>query len=280
MNEHPIGTIIEAQRACQTRVWINSVGIINTIRDVDKASRRDWETNGTGNLGRWGNHRFIQTASHVIHPNAKLSDLRFFWRPYGDDKYLSDSDLRADHVTNGVCIKDPNATIHRCAWEDLAIITISPTEAGPHSEFVDVATEWVEPAVKETVHVFGFPCDRHIVVDDRDVSPTRREVTVAIRPEIFSGEVIASPNFPTKDFVADRHYLVPYDHPTSKHPSGFSGAAAWWEPAEPKQVWRPNFKFAGVCTHCYENRNPILERIVKASVVHKFLQEVLGNPVP
>jgi hypothetical protein len=48
MNEHPIGTILEAQKACQTRVWIHSVGIINTIRDVDQARRRDWETNGTG----------------------------------------------------------------------------------------------------------------------------------------------------------------------------------------------------------------------------------------
>jgi hypothetical protein len=63
MNEHPIGTILEAQKACQTRVWIRSVGIINTIRDVDQASRRDWETNGTGSLGRWGNHHFILTKA-------------------------------------------------------------------------------------------------------------------------------------------------------------------------------------------------------------------------
>jgi len=31
MNEHPIGTVLEAQKACQTRVWMHSVGIINTI---------------------------------------------------------------------------------------------------------------------------------------------------------------------------------------------------------------------------------------------------------
>lgn len=68
MNEHPIGTILEAQKACQTRVWIYSVGIINTIRNVDPKSRRDEETNGTGSLGRWGNHHFILTANHVIPP--------------------------------------------------------------------------------------------------------------------------------------------------------------------------------------------------------------------
>jgi hypothetical protein len=31
MNQHPIGTILEAQKARQTRVWIHSVGIINTL---------------------------------------------------------------------------------------------------------------------------------------------------------------------------------------------------------------------------------------------------------
>ena len=139
MNEHPIGTILEAQKACQTRVWINSVGIINTIRDVDHVRRRDWETNGTGSLGCWGNHHFILTAEHVIHSDAKPSDLRLFWRPFGDDKYLADSDLQAEHITNGVSIKDPNARIIRCEWEDLAIIKIDSSEAGQYSEFVDTA---------------------------------------------------------------------------------------------------------------------------------------------
>jgi hypothetical protein len=88
---------------------------------------------------------------------------------------------------------------------------------------------------------------------------------------------MSGPTFLASGFDADRHYLIPYDHPKSKHPRGFSGAAAWWEPADPQQVWRPNFKFAGVATHCYERRNPILERIVKASVVRQFLEEVLGT---
>jgi Trypsin-like peptidase domain len=277
MNEHPIGTILEAQRACQTRAWIHSVGIINTLRDVDHAGRRDWETNGTGSLGCWGNHHFILTAKHVIQPDAKPSDLRLFWRPFGDDKYLADSDLQAEHITSGLSIKDPNARIIRCDWEDLAIIEIDSSQAGQYSEFVDIATDWVDPSVDEVVHVFGYPADRHIVVGDQLVSQSRREVTVAIRPDIFSGKVMSSPSFPTRDFIADRHYLVPYDHATSEHPRGFSGAAAWWEPADPQQVWRPNFKFAGVCTHCYERRSPILERIVKASAVRQFLEEELGS---
>jgi len=76
MNEHPIGTIMAGQEACQARVWTHSVGIINTIRDVDKDTRTDQETNGTASLGRWGVHQFLLTANHVIHPDAKVSDLR------------------------------------------------------------------------------------------------------------------------------------------------------------------------------------------------------------
>jgi hypothetical protein len=164
MNEHPIGTILAGQEACQARVWTHSVGIINTIRDVDKDTRTDQETNGTASLGRWGVHRFLLTANHVIHTDAKVADLRLFWRPYGDDKYLADSELRADHIASGVAISDPKAHITRCEWEDLAIITIDPSVVGQYSEFVDITKDWVDPALDEVVHVFGYPVDRHIVV--------------------------------------------------------------------------------------------------------------------
>jgi hypothetical protein len=107
-------------------------------------------------FGRWGNHHFILTAEHVIHPDAKPADLRLFWRPFGDDKYLADSDLQAEHITSGVSIKDPNARIIRCQWEDLAIIKIDSSEAGQYSEFVDMATDWVDPSVDEVAHVFGY----------------------------------------------------------------------------------------------------------------------------
>jgi hypothetical protein len=111
-------------------------------------------------------------------------------------------------------------------------------------------------------------------VDDRDVSPQRREITAAIRPEIFSGQVILKPNFLPKDFDSDRHYLVPYAHSKSQDPKGFSGAAAWWEPPDHLQVWRPNYKFAGICTHSYKDGT--FERIIKASAVRRFLEEQLG----
>jgi hypothetical protein len=106
------------------------------------------------------------------------------------------------------------------------------------------------------------------------VSTTRREISNALRPEIFSGQVMSGPNFAAQGYDPDRHYLVPYCHKTSEHPGGFSGAGAWWESDQPQIVWKPNFKFAGICTHCYKDGT--IERIVRASTVRNFLEEVLG----
>jgi len=147
MAEHPIESMLEAaEKACRSRVWTYSVGVVNSIRAVDHATRRDWEEMGTGCAGCWGNYHFIATADHVIHPHAKPSDVRLFWRPYGNDQQRTDPEIRPEDIANPIPIQDPNAVIHRCEWEDLAIITIDPSEAGPYSEFVDIAKDWADPA--------------------------------------------------------------------------------------------------------------------------------------
>jgi hypothetical protein len=274
--EHPVSARAVASKACQSRVWTHTVSLVNSIRDVNKEYRIASEEMGSGCAGRWGNYHFILTCEHVIHKDAKPPDMRVFWRPYGEDQYKANSELRPDDIASATPIKDPNAVIHRCGWEDLAIITIDKSEAGPHSEFVDIANDRVDPAVDEPIHVCGYPWDKRILVDDRMISANRRETTHAVRPDIFSGQVMAGPTFLTKDFDADRHYLVPYNHPVSQHPDGFSGAAAWWESDKMEQVWRPSFKFAGICTHSYKDGT--FERVVKASAVRQFLEEALGSP--
>src|SRR5271166_670160 len=127
--------------------------------------------------------------------------------------------------------------------------------------------------VDEYVACCGFPYDKHVLVGVQTTG-SRQERTIALRPELFFGQVLSGPNFPTNDFDSTRHYLVPYRHHDSNHPKGFSGAAAWWEKKQPLKVWRPNFKFAGICTHAY--KDGAIERIIKASVVRRFLEEVLG----
>jgi hypothetical protein len=107
----------------------------------------------------------------------------------------------------------------------------------------------------------------------------KEERTLALRPETFSGQVLPQPTeqelrFQITAFDPDRHYLIPYEHPESTHPRGFSGAAIWWESDQKQLVWKPTFKFAGVCTSCY--RGGKVEQVVKASVVRRFREKVFG----
>ena len=151
------------------------------------------------------------------------------------------------------------------------MIAIDPTEAGQYTEFSDIANNWIDPVEKEVVHCCGFPIDKHILVGKRMVGE-KEERDIAIRPELFSGRVFYHPNFSASHYDPDLHYLVPYEH--HKRPEGFSGAAAWWESDKPKKVWKPDFKFAGICTSCYKNGT--IEKIVRASAVRRFIEETFG----
>jgi hypothetical protein len=270
----------QATDAISSRLWTNTVAIVNSVRTVgiDPVTKRpaDGEGAGTGCAGRWGSHHFILTAGHVPHPDAKPSNLRIFWRPTGGVERIADTDLKLQDIGDAVSVRDPKAVIHQCPWEDLAVIELDPAEAGPHTEFFDIGTSWIDPAEGEVVHCCGFPIDKHVRLGSRMVG-TKTEYDIALRPTVFSGTVFHHPNFLARDFDPDLHYLAPYERHDSKHPKGFSGAAAWWEsdqPISPKQVWKPSLVFAGICTSCY--KDGAIEQIAKASAVRKFLEETFG----
>jgi hypothetical protein len=272
----------QASDACIIRVSASTVSIVNSIRTVGHDpitnKRGDGEDTGTGCAGHWGNHHFVLTAEHVLNANAKPSDLRIFWRPTAGIERIADADLKPKDIGDAVAIRDRDAIIHRCNWEDIAIIAMDPAEAGPHTEFVDIAKDWADPAENEEVYCCGFPIDKNVLVGRRVVGK-KEERDIALRPEMFSGPVLPRPTeqelkFQITAYNPDRHYLVPYTHPVSKHPLGFSGAAMWWESDEKQLIWKPNFKFAGICTCCYKKGT--VEQVVKASVVRQFLEEVFG----
>ncbi|HZP62668.1 MAG TPA: hypothetical protein VFB28_04565 [Terriglobales bacterium] len=104
------------------RVSAHTVGIINSIRTVgfDPITKRrgDGEEVGTGCAGFWGKNHFIVTASHVLHPDAEPCDLRLFWRSSAGIDRVAGADRKPEDIVNGVPIRDPNATIYRCTWED------------------------------------------------------------------------------------------------------------------------------------------------------------------
>jgi len=70
------------------------------------------------------------------------------------------------------------------------------TEAGQYAEFFDIANEWADPAAGELVACCGYPSDKHVLVEVRMIG-TKKELTIALRPEVFVGQVLPGPTFLT-----------------------------------------------------------------------------------
>src|SRR6266849_175839 len=59
-------------------------------------------------------------------------------------KFRSSSSLEPQDILDAVPLKDESAVIHRCAWEDLAILTTRP-DAVRNAEFFDAERHFLIP---------------------------------------------------------------------------------------------------------------------------------------
>src|SRR5579863_2348719 len=271
----------QARYAAINRLWMHTVGVVNRIPTVGTdpltGKRGDSEEHGTGCAVRWGLNYCILTAKHVIE-KAKLKDIDFFFRPSG--RIEEQRTFRPQEVFDAAPLNDPNAVLHRCGWEDLAVVaTIS--NAIPHVEFFDVGTEWVDPPPGETIQCLGYPSDLGVVYRSRQVG--NHEVRdVALYSSVFSGNILPFPSedeqkFKFKDFVPGQHYLVPFDGAAKgKRPNGYSGSGMWVEVDQKQIIWTPTFKFGGICLASYKDGSILA--VLKASVVRRFLTEIFGSP--
>lgn len=267
----------QASKASIQRLWKHTVSIVNGVRipgtDPTTNRRADGEQFGSGCAARWGKQHLIVTAEHVLR-DAEVSDLRVFSYP-GTFQYRAAADLRKEDVVDAVPLRADKVVIQRCEWDDLALILLEPNDVGEHVEFFDLRNDWIDPAEGEPVHCFGFPADGNVPWEIFMIG-NKEERTVAVYPSTFDGLVTYSPSFLPGKFDPELHYLVPFAQVREgKHPKGYSGGGAWWESDQPQLIWRPNYKFAGICTDCY--KGGAFEQIVKASVVRRFVGEVLGQ---
>lgn len=277
------GLIDQSADACMRHVLQHTASIVNTIRefgiDRDTGRRADSEVPGAGSPMKWRGHHFILSAGHVFE-KAGPQDLRVFTYTNLPTTYKSPESLAKDDIVDGVALTDASE-IHRCEWEDLAVVTVDANQF-PGVDFIEPETNWIDPEVGEPVHCCGFPTDHSIRVNRRVVSPTRDEVDLAVWPTTFSSSVLPFPSpddvkFHYDELDSNRHYVIPYGDGggVSKHPRGVSGAAVWWESDKKEMIWRANFKFAGTATHCHKKGSMV--RVVKASAVRLFLAEVFGG---
>ncbi len=272
-----------ASQASVDRLLRLTAGIVNEIRvfgtDPVTGKRADEEQPGTGCFVRWGGHDLILTAGHVV-AGAHPKDLRVFSYPADGFKVQPIGDIRNSDIVDAVHLSDKNAHVHICTWEDLAVITAGQGDFAS-ADFVDLAKDWIDPPEGELVSCCGFPSDYHVTTG-KTVTRDRELVDIGLLPLVFSGKVLPVPNedelqFKITAYDPSRHYLVPYPiSVTSKHPRGISGAAMWWESDEKMAIWRPNFKFAGICVCSYKDGTVV--QAVRASVVVRFLEETLGSP--
>lgn len=271
------GLIDQSSDGCMRYVLQHTASIVNTVRefgtDRHTGQRADSEVPGTGIPMKWREHHFVLSAAHVF-DKAGPKDLRVFAYANLPVAYKSRESLTMRDIVDGVAMTDASV-IHRCKWEDLAVVTIDAAQF-PGVDFIEPEAAWIDPPVGEPVHCCGFPTDHSVRVNHRTVSPTRDEIDIAVWPTTFSTSVLPFPNKVTDDLNRDTHYLISYDGAgVSKHPGGVSGAAVWWESDKKEIIWRPNFRFAGTVTHCYK-KGAIL-RVVKASVVRRFLAELFNE---
>jgi hypothetical protein len=277
------GLVNQGSDACMRHLLRHSAAVVNSVRVVgvnrQTGQRGDSEVSGSGCPMRWGRHHFVLTAAHVFE-NAEARDLRVLTFADLPLNYKSREALTKRDIVDGTPLTD-SSVIHRCDWEDLAVVTIDPGQF-PGVDFTEPDMDWIDPAVGEDVNCCGFPSDHSVIVSQRTVTDGRVEADLAVWPTTFGGSVTP---FPSGDEVKfyydgldpDRHYVIPYDGAgVSEHPGGISGAAVWWESDEKLLIWRPNFKFAGTCTHCHKQGTRV--RVVKASMVRRFLVELFGDP--
>lgn len=275
------------------RLWTHTVAIVNRVRikGVDPVTNRkaDEEMPGTGCAIRWGSHHCVLTAKHVVE-NATLGEINFFWSPTGrlETNY---SNLRgAGPVVDAKPLEDPDASLHRCKWEDLALIHTRP-DFFRGLEFADAEQDWIDPNVGTSVWCFGYPSDCSYL-HSRTMEENNERRDIAISSTVFNSEVLSEPSeddlkFKITDYDSGRHYLVNFPfaptgsnpniiRPGGIHPRGLSGSGLWWESDKVEMVWRANYRFAGVCVAAYKDGTVL--QIVRASTVRRFLEEVLGPP--
>ena len=268
-----------AGQAALERLWSYTVGIINGALRTQVADRKTGVTvtqegePGTGCAGSWGKHHFVLTAKHVLE-RANPRDLSFFVRSTGTLKAQRSSTVNVRDAVSAVPVDSRSLSIHRCRWEDLAILTIPKEALGLRLEFFDLKGLCVDPAGGDTLHGVGYPVSSAVIREAKAIGPAVERMVI-LSPTPFTGNVLPLPKFKLNDFATKRHCLIPYEPAKEgKSPNGISGAAVWEQADEKQGLWTARFAFAGICVASYK-RGTIV-KVVKASLVRRFLAQALG----
>src|SRR5437868_1761681 len=198
-------------------MWTHAIGITNralarNITDPQSGlPGREWELPGSGLAGSWGENRFILTAAHVVE-NATIPNLGFFAKATGSLTRGSESEVGLQDAFWAVSLQPSSAAIHRCTWEDLAVITLSKDleTLGPYLEFASLQSSGVDPEEKQLVLGLGYPTSGGVLRQTQRGPEIQKYVL--LNPIGFSGEVLPNAAGVTfKHFDVQSHYLMPFE---------------------------------------------------------------------
>ena len=274
MVEHIVGMNIEQNKAVLERVFWHVLGIVNMIRRTGQnASGQSvaWQEIGTGVACQFRNVKLILTAKHVLEGAGK-DDLRFLPRPGGRIEW-ADEPIR----TRVERVSLPVDRIVRCKWEDLAgIVLKTQSLEAPNVKFCDLPNDFGDNPDEGLLLVIGYPYDQTFLAEISQTGDSRVHNKSA-KSDGFRGEVVKT-NKLLSGFDDKSHFLIKF-YPSfpGERPDGYSGAGVWQEERKDAEgaVWSPMPILTGIETHAY--RDSGLLRVVKAAVVHKFLEELVGT---
>lgn len=280
----------EQGKAICGRIESYSIGIVNEkerrFGKTPDGRDGDEETPGSASLIRWGEHYCILTARHNV-VNADTEDLRFFFNAPGSREYRT---LREELFSTGYAEMSMGrrvtiCKIYRCAWEDIAVLTIDRHARGLDLAFHDLSSSGNDPVVGDTLYCLGFPTYRPVEVHV-DRTGNREHRLLGLMPRIWSNTVIAKPDSLVDAHDAeipydpDNHFLISWDVADPQMGMhGFSGAATWTDvPFSNRELWFPKLMMTGMCTHYYKLMR--VGRMIRSSILKRFLQEALGADDP
>jgi hypothetical protein len=231
-------------------------------------------------LVKWKSRHLILTANHVIERARTARDIRVSSFAKGPLRFVPRDQVNAEDSDPGETL---SGEVHRCRWEDLAVLTVPDDHFG---DFVEIGEDWTDPNVGDGVASVGLPSDNNMMLDQRSYG-NRIDIVVGLLPTLLQVNVLPQPDlndmkYNVPEHVAERQFLVKYDSPHSVKAHGMSGTGVWVPTMMNLQgVWRPSYSFAGICINVWSKgysacRGPVVE-VVKASIVRKFLEETFGS---
>jgi len=201
----------------------------------------DGKSIGTGSLIRWRGRKLILTARHVVQDSTN-EGLRFHFRPEGTMKRAPLGEVHGHpELRYRQKVKIEIVARHAASSVDLAALELADVlPSRQPARFFDLDVDATAPGAGTVLAFRGYPSD---MADE--VHPG----ALASFAVMDWGQIERPHDLDRFDPAAE--FLVKFSQAEGGiHARGFSGTGSWYH-CHVSEIWHPNLRLAGVCTHYY-----------------------------